>query len=156
MNEFENKEYRDAFVEEINHTGIAFQIRALRNKAELSQAELGEKCGKAQNVISRLEDPDYGKFTLKTLLTLAKTFDVALMVRFVPFCALRSSLNNLSEESLAVPNFTEEKKLLSATNSEAAIFNSYANMGIETIDAARSLNFGHAETFSIGGAIYVQ
>jgi transcriptional regulator with XRE-family HTH domain len=148
--EFESKEYRDAFVEANIHTGIAFQIRALRKKAEWSQSELGEKCGgKAQNVISRLEDPDYGKFSLSTLLALAKAFDVALLVKFVPFCTLRASLGNLSEEALAVPNFTEEKELLAASTTEAAIINFYTNSGVAAVENVRSrINFGLAETFS--------
>lgn len=105
---FSNKEYRDAFVEANIRNGIAFQIRALRKRQGLSQRDLGEKMGKQQNVISRLEDPDYGKLTLQTLLTLARTFDVGLIVRFVSYGQLIASLGDVSDERLAVPNFEEE------------------------------------------------
>jgi transcriptional regulator with XRE-family HTH domain len=108
IDEFDSKEYRDAFVEENIRSGIAFQIRALRKRHQLSQGELGARAGMAQNVISRLEDPEYGKFTINTLLALAAAFDVALSVRFVSFSYLLSSLENLSPEALAVPGFTEE------------------------------------------------
>jgi transcriptional regulator with XRE-family HTH domain len=81
--EFENKEYRDAFVEENVRNGIAFQIRALRKRQQLSQGELGGRAGMAQNAISRLENPEYGKFTINTLFALASAFDVALSVKFV-------------------------------------------------------------------------
>jgi transcriptional regulator with XRE-family HTH domain len=108
--EFEEKAYREAFVAENISTGIAFQIRALRKKEVWSQEELGNRSGKPQNVISRLENPDYGKFTISTLLDIASAFDVALMVRFVPFSCLRFSLNDLSESALAVPKFEEERR----------------------------------------------
>ena len=111
MNEdFENKEYREAFVEENIRNGIAFQIRALRKRHQLSQEQLGQRAGMAQNVISRLEDPEYGKFTINTLLTLATAFDVALIVKFVPFSELFRSLKNLSPEVLAASSFAEEKE----------------------------------------------
>jgi transcriptional regulator with XRE-family HTH domain len=106
--EFENKDYRDAFVEENIRSGMAFQIRALRKRQQLSQGELGDRAGMPQNVISRLEDPEYGKFTINTLLALASAFDVALSVRFVSFSYLLSCLGDLSPEALAVPAFTEE------------------------------------------------
>lgn len=106
---FNDKEYRDAFVEANLRNGIAFQIRALRKHQGLSQRDLGEKMGKPQNVISRLEDPDYGKLTLQTLLTLARTFDVGLIVRFVSYGQLAASLVDVSDEALAVPSFEEER-----------------------------------------------
>jgi transcriptional regulator with XRE-family HTH domain len=106
--DFGDKGYRDAFVEANIRNAIAFQIRALRKKRGWSQGELAAKCGKAQNVISRLEDPNYGRYTLQTLLSLAGTFDVALSVRFVSYGELLSQLKNVSDEALAVPSFDEE------------------------------------------------
>jgi transcriptional regulator with XRE-family HTH domain len=106
-----NKEYREAFVEENIKTGIAFQIRALRNREGWSQGVLGQKAGKPQNVISRLEDPDYGNFTIRTLLDLASAFDVAILVRFVSFDQLMNSLKNVSQEALAVPSFKAEQEI---------------------------------------------
>lgn len=103
-NELANKNYRSAFVEESVKTGIAFQTRALRLRANWSQKELGEKSGKPQNVISRLENPDYGNFTIKTLLDLAAAFDIALSVKFVSFSELLNQLRNVSPEALAVPS----------------------------------------------------
>lgn len=111
IEDLKDKEQRDAFVSAHIDTGIPFQIRALRDQRDWSQKKLGEHIpGKVmtQENISRLEDPNYSKFTLKTLKRLASAFDVALMVRFVPFSKLVEWELNLSVESLEVPSFDEE------------------------------------------------
>lgn len=103
------KEFRDAFVDERITTGIAYQIRSLREKKGWSQTQLGEKANKPQSVISRIEDPDYGKFSLQTLKELASTFDVALLVEFVPFSELLERIRDLSPKRLAVTGFHEDR-----------------------------------------------
>ena len=112
--DFDDKEFRNAFVEEFVRTGIAFQIRALRQRENWSQGDLGKKTGKPQNVISRLEDPDYGSFTVKSLLELAAAFDVALMVRFVSFSDLWKASQRLSPRDLAVARYSDEVRAESA------------------------------------------
>jgi hypothetical protein len=59
---------------------LANQIKGLRG--DMSQEAFGKLIGKPQSVVSRLEDPDYGKVTLQTLLDIASKLDVALIVRF--------------------------------------------------------------------------
>src|SRR6266498_3968386 len=78
-----DKNYRNSYVAETLKTALASQIAALRAKEQWTQADLARKVGTTQNVISRLEDPDYGKFSLRTLLDLAAAFDVALLAKFV-------------------------------------------------------------------------
>ncbi len=51
---------RDALVAEHVRTYIAHQITALRAQRGLTQVDLAAMTNKQQNVISRLEDPDYG------------------------------------------------------------------------------------------------
>lgn len=119
--DFESKAYRDAFVEEFVRTGVAFQIRALRDREKWSQTRLGKKADTTQTVISRLESPDYGNLTVNTLLTLASAFDVALLVRFVSFSDLVRATNKLSPEDLAVPRYNDEKQVaFSVSRSTAA------------------------------------
>lgn len=83
---FSDEEYRHAYAEEYLNTLVAFQIRTIREQRGWTQAQLGERCdGKAQGWISKLEDPDYGRFTMTTLRALARAFDCVLDVRFRSF-----------------------------------------------------------------------
>ena len=79
----ESKEWRDAYVESETVTAMAHQIRAMRELRRWSQSELAIKAGTTQSVVSRLEDPSYGKFTLETILKLCSAFDVGLELRFI-------------------------------------------------------------------------
>ena len=108
FNDLAVKDFRNAFVEENVKTGIAFQVRALREKEGISQPQLGERAAKPQSVISRIEDPNYGKFTIRTLLDIAAAFDVALLVKFVSYTRLVTEMKDLSPRSLAVPSYDEE------------------------------------------------
>ncbi len=103
-----DKEYRDALANAYIDRGLAFQIRAMQGARGWTQKELGERVRMAQATISNLESPDYGKHTLSTLKRLASAFDVALMVRFVPFSHLADHIDGLSAEDMAVPGFDEE------------------------------------------------
>jgi transcriptional regulator with XRE-family HTH domain len=110
IEKLKNKEYRDAFAAEHIDTGIPFQIRALREQKgrEWTQKKLGIRTGMAQETISRIEDPNYGKLTLKTLKRLASAFDVALMVRFVPFSVLVNWESSLTSASLEAASFDKD------------------------------------------------
>ena len=85
LDEVRDEEYRHEFVSEHVTVGLAFQINLLREARGWTQEELAGRCDMAQETISRLEDPNYGRYTLKTLKRLAKTFDVGLLS---PFCLL--------------------------------------------------------------------
>jgi hypothetical protein len=93
-----SKEYRDAYVLEHIKNGIAFQIRALREDREWSQGKLGEMAQKPRNVISRLEDPNYGKFTLATL-------------KFVPFSRLVEEYEDVSPTALSAKSVSDKKEI---------------------------------------------
>ena len=60
--------------------------------------------------ISRLEDPNYGRYSLKTLKRLARAFDVGLLVRFVSFGELGEWTVNLTH-SKTPPSYDEERQM---------------------------------------------
>jgi transcriptional regulator with XRE-family HTH domain len=95
--------------------GLAFQIRSLREKEGWSQQCLAEKICSNQNSVYRAENPNYGKHTLTTLKKIAAAFDVALVVRFVPFSELVDWVSGtprivkgLNTAALEASNFSQE------------------------------------------------
>ena len=108
---FADKEYRDEFVAENIASDLAFQIRATRADRGWTQQDLALRTGIAQATLSRLENPDYRRYTLSTLKRLASALDVALAVRFAPFSELADWAASLSAEDLAVPSFANDPGL---------------------------------------------
>lgn len=82
LQDLADKSFRDAFAADQVRVRIALMIRALREARGLSQAELGALMGKPQNVVSRLEDPDYGKMSLQSLIDVSAALDVPLWIDF--------------------------------------------------------------------------
>lgn len=78
-----DKAYRGSYVAHQTRQFLARQMRALRG--EKSQKEFGELLGKPQSVVSRLEDPNYGKWALQTLFDVANSCDRAVIVRIVDY-----------------------------------------------------------------------
>ncbi len=116
----ESKAYRDAYVLEHIKNGVAFQIRTLREDRDWTQGELGEIAKKPSNVISRLEDPNYGKFTLTTLLEIASAFDVGLLVKFVPFSRLAREYDDVTPPALSANSISEGEEILALNEWAAA------------------------------------
>lgn len=108
VRKFRDKGYRDAFIGEYIYSRLPLKIRALREARGLSQKELGDKIGVAQTWVSKLEDPNYGKLTLSTLLRLASALDVGIEVDFVPFSKVLDETLGLSAESWKVSSFAED------------------------------------------------
>jgi transcriptional regulator with XRE-family HTH domain len=90
IEELRDPEYRRAFVAAHAGDSIAFQLKAMRLARDLEQRDIATKLGNPalQPMISRYENPDYGKYSINTLLELAHAFDVALIVHFAPFSEL--------------------------------------------------------------------
>jgi transcriptional regulator with XRE-family HTH domain len=107
LRKFFRKRYRDIFGTSITGTTAA-QIRAMREKRGWSQQELANKVGMGQARISLLENPNYQNLSLVTLKRIANVFDVALLVRFVPFSKLFEMLDSETEDTLSVPSFEDE------------------------------------------------
>ena len=82
MQQLSNREVRNEFVADQMRARLAQLIRSLREQPDRNwtQAELGERAGKPQNVISRFEDPNYGKMSLQSLFDLAAAFDLPVWI----------------------------------------------------------------------------
>jgi transcriptional regulator with XRE-family HTH domain len=146
---FDQKEYRDAYVAENLKSGIAFQILYNREARKWTQESLGEKTGQGQNGIARLENPFYGRFTLKTLLKIASAFDVALLVKFVPFSRFLDELKDVSPEALIAPTYEDEFNNIRREISESE---SYSTKIMEFHDFEESEN--HDENFLQSSGVY--
>ena len=109
--EVRDEEYRHEFVSEHVAVGLAFQINLTRRARGWTQEELASRCDMTQEAISRLEDPNYGRYSLKTLKRLAKAFDVALLVRFVSFGELGEWTVDLPYRKLTPPSYEEERQM---------------------------------------------
>jgi transcriptional regulator with XRE-family HTH domain len=108
-----NAEYRKAFVEAHAKDSIAFQLRMMRKAMQWDQKQLAEHAfgdPKLQSMVSRYENPDYGKYSLNTLLELAAAFDVALVVHFAPFSELATWDETPVEKRLVPKSFEQELK----------------------------------------------
>jgi transcriptional regulator with XRE-family HTH domain len=111
LSKLKNKEYRDSFVAEYIFSRIPLKIRAMRDRRKMSQQQLGEAAGVKQEWISKLEDPSYGKLTIKTLLKIAAAFDCGLSIDFVPFSQILNGATRLAPSSFDVPSFDEDEAL---------------------------------------------
>jgi transcriptional regulator with XRE-family HTH domain len=103
------KPYRDAYVAEHVQTGISYQSRALRAQRGWAQKRLADVMGKPQSVVSRLENPDYGKLSVSTLLEVAAAYDVALVIQFVSFPEFLRRTRDVSPESMYAESFDEKQ-----------------------------------------------
>lgn len=81
---FRGKAYRDAYASKIIGNRLSSQIHSMREGKNWNQSELAERAGMRQSRISKLEH-SCEDVSLNTLKRIASAFDVALMVKFVPF-----------------------------------------------------------------------
>lgn len=102
-----SKSYRDSYLSAHVRAGVAYQIQALREHLSLSQEAFAKRIGKPQSVVSRLENPDYGRVTIQTLIEVAQSLDVALTVRFCNYYDFLKSIEDVSINGLSVESLDD-------------------------------------------------
>jgi transcriptional regulator with XRE-family HTH domain len=85
---------------------LAQQVRALRG--DMSQQQFAELLGTTQSVVSRFEDPSYGKFNLQTLLEIAAKLDRAVVARIVDFPTFLRFTEDVSANAMCPAGYDAE------------------------------------------------
>jgi transcriptional regulator with XRE-family HTH domain len=83
-----DKEYAEGYAESFLNAYIATQIKVLREQRQMTQASLGSMIGTTQAGVSRYENVDYSSWNIRSLIKMARAFDVRLRVSFEPFGTL--------------------------------------------------------------------
>jgi hypothetical protein len=119
-NKLKDKLYRDSFVAARARRFLAHQVRAIRGA--MSQSEFGKLIDKPQSVVSRLEDPSYGKMTINSLLDIAAKVDRALVIQFVDWKQfLKMTEDNSEAVSSPSPYNSDEIDAFSAHEAVLAL-----------------------------------
>ncbi len=92
----QDKEYRDWFVQERSYRMLAMQIKRMRGFQ--TQAEFGKLLGKQAHAVCRWEDTKYRGYSLSTILEIAASLDVAVIVRFADFSDFLTSVDTTNEK----------------------------------------------------------
>lgn len=106
---FKDKEYRREYVNSFFDSLITAQIRALRKRGRLTQAQLGERTGTTQSGISAFESDEYSAWTINTLRKLASVFDVAVIVKFASYGEAAREIDYFGESTVLVPSFANDR-----------------------------------------------
>jgi transcriptional regulator with XRE-family HTH domain len=99
-NEFANKAYAHAYMDEFYDMALSAQIKALREQRGWTQEELAQQAGMKQERVSTLESGDYSAWTMSTLRKLAKAFDITVKASFEPFSKGILDVINLKRDKL--------------------------------------------------------
>jgi transcriptional regulator with XRE-family HTH domain len=110
-------DYRKAFVGRFAVDGIAFQLRAMRQRRGWSLDEMSRRSGMSKGWLQKLETGDDARLSLRTFLRLAAAFDVAVIARFVSFGDL---LDAFCAERAEIPAFDDDPRINGACAREQA------------------------------------
>ena len=116
LKHFESKKYRDGYLQARVRGYIAYQMQALREKLDMTQEAFASLTGKKQSAISRLEDTEYGRVSVQTLLDVASATNVALVVKFVSYPEFLNQTRLMNPEFLRPDTIFESLKKTEASD----------------------------------------
>jgi transcriptional regulator with XRE-family HTH domain len=108
----DSKESRAAYTRAKLSVNIPSQVRALRRRRELTQAQLAVAAEMKQSRISAIERPGAVKLNLETLIRLAAAFKVGLIVKFAPFGEMLDWENSFSQDVFNAPKIEDDLEFL--------------------------------------------
>ncbi|MGD0974819.1 MAG: helix-turn-helix transcriptional regulator [Candidatus Korobacteraceae bacterium] len=123
-----NAQYRAEYIKSKLDVLIPSQIKALRG--EVTQAELAKQAGMLQSRISAMETPGRTNFNLETLVRLAATFRVAVVVKFVPFSELLRWENGYSQDTFSVTQLEHDIGFLNPSSTNFDTENLLVGQGV--------------------------
>lgn len=101
-NEFQDKEYAEAYMQEHVVQRIAAQLYHNRKERGLSQKELSRLSKIAQERISKIENADFESITLSTLFKFCRALDVSLNVELSKYSDTIVRVINTTPQNLFV------------------------------------------------------
>jgi transcriptional regulator with XRE-family HTH domain len=140
--ELVDRDFRESYVAENSRRGLAHQITALREARGWSRAEFARQANRPQGNVLRWEDPNYGKFSLSTLIEIATIFDVGLIAKFVSFEELLASVSDLRPSRLAVLSYDKEQEYLKQKYQEQLSGGSAVEAFFKTPEQGRAFGEG--------------
>jgi hypothetical protein len=151
------KGYRDSYVSSHIRQFLARQMREFRSGR--SQTEFGMQIDKQQTVVSRLEDPSYGKWTLQTLFDVASKLNVAVIVRFVDFPTFLRFSKDMSlaairpaeYNDLAIQELVDEEENAIKGSAINASFKDQDQLGASALNQIKELQ-GEQQKVALGKA----
>lgn len=108
------KAYRDEYMAARVRSNIAYQVRGLRKRLNLSQSEFAELIGKPQSVVSRIENAEYGRVSVQTLIEVATALDIAVMVKFCGYPEFLQETGDASSAGMNVETIGETTRKVEA------------------------------------------
>lgn len=112
-----DRDFRADYIRAKLEVLIPSQLRALRLRQEKTQPELAQLADMKQSRISAMETPGRVNFNLETLVRMAATLNVGLMLKLVPFSEMLGWENSYSQDSFNVTQLANDIEFLQPAES---------------------------------------
>jgi transcriptional regulator with XRE-family HTH domain len=106
------RDFRAAYIRSKLDVLIPSQLRGLRRHEEVTQPQLAELADMKQSRISAMETPGLVNYNQETLVRMAATFGVGLVVKFVSFSEMLAWENDFSQDTFQVPKVQDDIEFL--------------------------------------------